>query len=124
MSMSTIVTKINLLSAALFYLEGHVARLQATRDTAFLRLDQLRSAQRDAHEYGHRWEGPAPEALEAALVNYRDARLDLEEAQREQARFLGDLNEARAQLQTRRLAHKRAQRNQPLKGRPFAALLG
>jgi hypothetical protein len=113
----------NGLSATLFYLEGRVAALQAERDTAFLRLDQLRSAQRDAHEYGHRWPGPEPEALEAALVNYRNARLDLEEARGDQARFLGDLNSARAELQTMRLKLKREQRNRPLTSRPFAALL-
>ena len=114
----------NGLSSTLFYLEGHIARLQTERDATFLRLDQLRSAQRDAHEYGHRWPGPTREELEAAGVAFRNARLDLEEARGDQARYMGDLNEARAQLQTMRLAHKRAQRNQPLMGKPFATLLG
>lgn len=111
----------NGLSATLFYLEGRVAALQAERDTAFLRLDQLRSAQRDAHEYG--WEGPNPMEIDIAFVAFRNAKLDLEEARGDQARFLGDLNSARAELQTMRLKLKREQRNRPLTGRPFAALL-
>ena len=40
-ALSTIVDHINSISTTLFFLEGHIARLQAERDAAFLRLDQL-----------------------------------------------------------------------------------
>lgn len=124
MSMSTIVDRINNLSSTLFFLEGHIARLRAQRATAFFRLDQLRGAQRFAHENGHKWEGPTREELEAAGVAFRDAKMDLEDAQRDRARFLGDMGEAEAELQQAKLDHKRAARNRPLTGRPFATLLG
>ena len=123
-ALSTIVDHINSISTTLFFLEGHIARLQAERDAAFLRLDQLRSAQRDAHENGHKWPGPEPKVLEEAKVVYRDAKMDLEEARGDQARFLGDMDEARAELQLLKLKLKREQRNRPLTSRPFATLLG
>ena len=122
--LSQLVIKLNSISTTLFYLEGRIKVLQEERDNAALRLDQLRWAQRDAHENGHKWPGPEPKELEAAKVAFRDAKMDLEEARGDQARFLGDLNEARKELQVMKLAHKRAARNRPLTGKPFAALLG
>ena len=124
MSMSTIVDRINNLSSTLFFLEGHIARLQVARDEADLKLDQLRSAQRDAYEHGHKWPGPELQMLEEAKVAFRDARLDLEGAQRDQCRFLEALGEAEGELKKAKLDHKRDARNKPLTGRPFAALLG
>ena len=122
--LSAIVTKINGFSGTLFFLEGHIVRLQEAQDAAAQKLDQLRSAQCDAYENGHKWPGPTAEALEAAKVAYRDAKLDLEDALRGQARFMGYLREAQAELLQAKLAAKREQRNKPLTGRPFAALLG
>lgn len=122
--LSTIVDRINTISGTLFFLEGHIVRLQEARDVTSLKLEQLRSAQRFACEEGHKWPGPPREALEAALVAHRDAELDFEEALRGQARYMGALREAQGELQKAKLEAKRAQRNRPLTGRPFAALLG
>lgn len=121
---SQLVIKINSISTTLFYLEGRIKILQEERDNAALRLDQLRWAQRDAHENGHKWPGPEPKELEAAKVNLRNAKLDLEDVQRDQAWFMGHLREAQGEFQQAKLKAKREQRNEPLTGRPFAALLG
>ena len=122
--LSAIVTKINGLSGTLFFLEGHIVRLQEARDAAFLKLDQLRSAQRDAADNGHKWPGPPREDLDVAFLAFRNAKIDLEDALRGQARFMGALREAQAELLQAKLKAKRDARNKPLTGRPFAALLG
>ena len=120
----SIVNRINLLRASVYIVGVRVNRLQAQCATAFFRLDRLRSAQSFAYENGHRWPGPEPKELEEAKVVYRDAKLDLEAAQREQARFLGELGEAQAELQEAERDAKRDARNKPLTTRPFSALLG
>ncbi len=122
--LSAIVDRINTISTKLLDLEGRIKALQAKRDATSLKLEQLQWAQRDAHENGHKWPGPTRESLEAARVAYRNARIDLEHAQRDQARLLEAMDDAEAELRQTKIMVKREQRNQPLTGRPFAALLG
>lgn len=119
---SHLVERIDTISSTLLFLEGRIKTLQAERSAAFLALDQLHSAQRDAYEHG--WPGPTREAMEEARVAHRNARIDLAHAEADQIKFLADLGEAQGELQKAKLEAKRAARNQPLTTRPFAALLG